>query len=121
MRRARPPAAAALVSALTAALAAGCHSDYTEEKLRKDRLQDEDCTIGATLYQERLKAPLHAGIVVTGTDRPQPTLSEEAQAMQLLSFNSECRTLVGRARRALVRCWTDATDAASTRACNSRF
>ena len=111
--------------ATTAALAfvfgAGCHSDYTEAKLRNERLQDEDCAIGATLYQERLRHPLHAGIVVTGTDRPQPTLSEEAQALQLLAFNNECRAQVGRARRALVRCWTDAVDADSTRACNARF
>lgn len=96
-----------------------CVSGDPQQKLLRETLRSEDCALGAALYEERLKLPPHAGVVVT--NRPQPIPSEAEQASLLLAFSSECSSLVGRARRVIVRCWSDATDAMTTRACNQRF
>lgn len=85
-----------------------------------DKLRLEDCELGIAAYRQLLQRPPHAGVVVTG--RPPAIPSAEEQELAVIEFSSLCqRQLVGQARRAIVRCWTDAADTVSFRRCNERF
>jgi len=84
-----------------------------------EKLRAEDCQLGQATLAERVQHPENASIVVT--NRPQSPPSPEAQALALLEFASECQAAVGKARRAVVRCWLDAVDAPTLRACLGRF
>lgn len=84
-----------------------------------ERLRDEDCLTASELYKQRLAVPRRAGSIVSSR---LTVRSEEAQAADLFGFVGKCQTqLAGRARRAIVRCWQDSTDAETFDSCNDRF
>ncbi len=83
-------------------------------------LRSDDCKVGIDAYRALLQLPPNAGVVVT--DRPPPPVDPLQQELGVAEFANHCQTqLVGKARRALVRCWTDSADANSFRSCNDRF
>lgn len=85
-----------------------------------ERLRAEDCDVGAELYRQRLELPPRAGSVVTS--RVPAPLPPDEQARRVAEFSALCRgALVGRARRLIVRCWSDSPDAETLQGCNQRF
>ncbi|MFO0574946.1 MAG: hypothetical protein U1A78_13235 [Polyangia bacterium] len=85
-----------------------------------ERLRPEDCDVGAELYRQRLELPPRAGSVVSNRSLAPPP--PEEQARRLAEFVMLCRRdLVGRVRRLIVRCWSDAPDAETLQSCNQRF
>ncbi len=103
-------------------LAGGCPSDARVQGDRfppGERLRDEDCGPAIELYKQRLQVPRRAGTIVSNR---LTVRSEEEQAQDLLAFVRKCQTqLAGQARRAIVRCWQDSTDAETFDSCNERF
>ena len=84
-----------------------------------ERLRDEDCGVAAELYKQRLTVPRRAGTIVSNR---LTVRTEEEQGQDWLAFVGKCQTqLAGRARRAIVRCWQDSTDAETFDSCNERF
>jgi hypothetical protein len=84
-----------------------------------ERLTGDDCAVAVDLYRQRLTLPRRAGTVVSSR---LPVRSEEEQAQDLTVFVARCNgQLVGRARRAIVRCWQDSGDAETFDSCNDRF
>ena len=64
--------------------------------------------------------PPRAGVVVTS--RRALVRSEEEQARAAQVFASQCpTTLVGKTRRAILRCWLDAPDSENFQSCSQRF
>ncbi len=110
------------VLALAVLLLSGCPSD---SRVKGDgfpsgeRLRDEDCGPATELYKQRLTVPRRAGTIVSNR---LTVRTEEEQAQDLLGFVRKCQTqLAGQARRAILRCWQDSTDAETFDSCNERF
>ena len=84
-----------------------------------ERLRGEDCEIAIELYRQRLVVPRRAGTIVSNR---LTVRSEEEQALDLAVFVSKCRVeLTGRARRTILGCWQDSTDAETFDSCNDPF
>jgi hypothetical protein len=84
-----------------------------------ERLRGEDCGAAADLYRQQLMVPRRSGTIVSSR---LTVRSEQEQAQDLAVFVTKCQgQLVGRARRAIVRCWQDSTDAETFDSCNDRF
>lgn len=85
-----------------------------------DKLTAADCEPGIAAYRLLLDKPATAGVLVTG--RQVRELSPEEKELYVAEFSAICHgQLVGRARRVIVRCWTDSPDVRSFRRCNERF
>lgn len=89
------------------------------QELARERLQPDDCAVALAAYRQRLQLPPHAGVVVSNRDTQ--VISSAEQDQLAAAFALECQTLVGHARRAILRCWIDSTDATLFRGCNNRF
>jgi len=88
-------------------------------ELAKESLRSEDCPLAMAAYRQRLQLPPNAGVVVSNRS-PAPLPVEEQETRAAL-FGLQCQGQVGKARRAILRCWLDALDASSFLACNDRF
>jgi hypothetical protein len=85
-----------------------------------DKLRVEDCEPALAVYRQLLALPAHAGTVVTG--REGGVASPEEQEQAATQFAGQCHyQLAGRARRAILACWTDSADLATFRRCNEKF
>ena len=73
-----------------------------------------------TLEAQLLRLPPRVGMVVTSRAAKVPSEDEQARAAQ--AFAQQCPTLlVGKVRRAVLRCWADAPDTESFHSCSQRF
>ena len=79
----------------------------------------DDCAVAIELYKQRLTVPRRSGTLVS----PRMTVrTSEEQALDLAVFATKCQAeLTGRARRTIVGCWQDSTDAETFDSCNDRF
>lgn len=85
----------------------------------KELLRGEDCAVASELYKQRLTIPRRLGTLVSAK---MSVRTSEEQALDLAVFATKCQTdLVGRARRTIVGCWQDSTDAETFDSCNDRF
>ena len=75
-----------------------------------DRLRTADCAPAATLYRKHLETM-------------QPATQGAWEPARIAAhFQKECETrLAGKARRIVIRCWSDAPTAKDFVACNDRF
>jgi hypothetical protein len=88
-------------------------------ELAKESLRADDCPLATLAYRQRLQLPPNAGVVVSHRS-PAPRSVEEQETRAAL-FSMQCQGQVGKARRAILRCWLDALDESSFLACNDRF
>jgi len=102
---------------------AGCAtttSDLSQPaELAKESLRSDDCPLAEAAYRQRLQLPPNAGVVVS--NRSPAALPVEEQERRAAFFSVQCQSQVGKARRAILRCWLDAPDATSFLSCNERF
>ena len=114
-----------MATALTALTvwASGCASDPSVKPSpvpSAEKLKAADCPLAEQTYRRLLQLPPRVGMVVT--NRSAPVRSEEEQRRAAQDFAVQCRTaLVGKVRRIIVRCFSDAPDSESFRACSQRF
>jgi hypothetical protein len=112
-------AGAALLLCFSAACVTGGGELGPPAELARQRLRADDCTLGLSVYQQRLQLPPNASVVVSNaTSEPLPPQEQERRAGE---FALRCQGLIGTARRAIVRCWLDSADATAFVACNDRF
>ena len=108
---------------LVAALFGGCASDpnvRSNPVPSAEKLKAADCPIAVQTYRQLLQRPPRVGMIVT--NRSVPLRSEEEQERAAQAFATQCHNeLVAKARRAIVRCWSDAPDAETFRTCSQRF
>lgn len=85
----------------------------------KELLRVEDCSVASELYKQRLTMPRRSGTLVSAK---MIVRTSEEQSLDWAVFATKCQTeLVGRARRTIVGCWQDSTDAETFDSCNDRF
>lgn len=85
-----------------------------------EKLRAADCAPAEQNYRRLLQLPPRVGMVVT--NRSVPLRSEDEQSRAAQAFAAQCQSaLVDKVRRAIVRCWSDAPDAETFRACSGRF
>ena len=104
---------------MTSACATTSNDLSQPAQLAQERLKADDCPLALAAYRQRLQQPPNAGVVVSPRNAAPP--SPEEQEVYAASFAMQCQARVGQARRAILRCWLDASDATSFLACNDRF
>lgn len=107
--------------ALPLGLFAACHNPNVrpDPVPTIEMLRAEDCPPAITTYQRLLALPPRAGMVMTARG---PIRSEAEQASTAQTFATQCQTsMVGKTRRAILRCWLDSADSENFQSCSQRF
>lgn len=106
-----------------AALLGGCASDPNVKSNpvpSAEKLKAADCSAAVQTYRQLLQRPPRVGMIVT--NRSAPLRSDQEQESAAQTFAAQCQNeLVAKARRAIVRCFSDAPDAETFRTCSQRF